>query len=391
MPGNATWIANELRSLRETGLLRELRHCPSSGGVVVLDGRPLMNLSSNDYLDLANHPGVKAAAARCLDRYGAGATASRLVVGSLDCHEELERRLARFKRYPACLVFGSGYAANVGAIPALAGRNTRVFLDRAAHASIVDGAVLSRARIRRFRHNDWEHLDSLLSKTPPDARRLVVTESVFSMDGDLAPLPELASVAGRRDAMLMVDEAHATGVFGPGGAGLVARNDMEPSVDVCMGTLSKALAGAGAYVACSTAIRDLLVNRARAFVYSTALPPASVGSALGALDALARDPAMGQTLQDRASRFREKLRSAGLDTGRSQSQIVPLVVGDAARALRLAAHLRNEGILAVAIRPPTVPAGTARIRFSLTLAHSQADLDRAAETVAACARQEGLP
>jgi len=384
------WIVRELATLRDAGLERRLWPYSEVGATVRVDGRPLVNLSSNDYLGLARHSRVCAAAGEAVARFGAGATASRLVVGTLTCHEELEGRLAEFKGYPASLVFGSGYAANVGLVGALVGRGDHVIIDRLAHASLVDAAVLSRARVHRFHHNEADHARQLFRACPAGGRRLLVTESVFSMDGDLAPVAELAVVAEQEGAMMLVDEAHATGVFGPGGAGLVRQAGAGDRVNLSMGTLSKALGGFGGFVACSELMREALIHKARSFIYSTALPPAMVGAALGALTVLGENPRWGEELLVRATGFRERLRALGLDTGASQSQIIPVMVGDNARAIRLHARLLNAGILAVAIRPPTVPRGTARLRFSVSLLHSPEVLGQVADVVARLAREEGI-
>jgi 8-amino-7-oxononanoate synthase len=389
--GRELWIDRELAGRERDGLLRRTSVYPRGGPVLRVDGRDCLNLSSNDYLNLANDPRLAAAAAQAAETLGTGATASRLVTGTWECHDALERRLAAFKGYPAAILFGSGYLTNLGTIPALVERDDHVFADRLSHASILDGAVLSRARLVRVAHNDPDHLRDLLARTPAKGKRLVVTESVFSMDGDLAPLADLAAVCDEAGAMLMVDEAHATGVHGPGGAGLVRQLALEPLVNVSMATLSKALGGYGGFVACSPALREWLVNRGRAFVYTTALPPATVAAASAALDVLAERPDAGAELLRRAGAFRRRLRAAGLDTGRSESQIVPVLAGDTAKAMALAAALRSAGILAVAIRPPTVPAGSARIRCSVTLGHSEEMLSEAAETIVRCAREVGLP
>ena len=375
------WIAAELAVLRQQHLLREAQ---------VRTGTTL-NFSSNDYLDLTHHPEVITAAERALRDCGAGAGASRLVSGTLPLHEELEARLAQLKGYPASLVFGSGYLTNLGVIPALVGRGDAIFADRLAHASLMDAAILSRAELYRFRHNAADHLDELLNKHGGTGRKLVVTESVFSMDGDLAPLPEIAVAAERYGALLLVDEAHATGVFGPGGSGLIREQKLEPLVTVSMGTLSKALGGYGGFVACSEKLRALLVNRARAFIFTTAPPPAVLGAALGALDVLEKNPGWGADLLRRAAVFRQQLQLFGLDTMQSASQIIPIMVGDNARALALAGRLREQGLLVVAIRPPTVPEGTARLRLSVTRSHSETDLARAAEIIGTAMRDQTRP
>ena len=371
----------ELDALRQEHLLREAR---------VHSGTTL-NFSSNDYLDLAHNSEVMAAAEQAVRECGVGVGASRLVAGTLALHEEVEARLAHLKGYPASLLFGSGYLTNLGVITGLVGRGDAIFSDRLAHASLMDAAILSRAELHRFRHNDADHLDELLKKNSGAGHKLVVTESVFSMDGDPAPLPDIAAVAQRHDALLLVDEAHATGIFGPGGSGLIREHKLEAAVNVSMGTLSKALGGYGGFVACSEKMRALLVNRARAFIFTTAPPPAVLGAALGALDVLAKNPGWGAELLRRATLFRQKLQAAGLDTLQSASQIIPIMVGDNAKALTLAGRLREQSLLVVAIRPPTVPAGTARLRISITLGHSEVDLLRAAEIIIATCRDQMAP
>lgn len=384
------WVPQELASLRDGDLERRLSVCGNPGGRVTVNGRSCLNLSSNDYLDLARNPAVAAGAAAYAQQYGTGAGASRLLCGTLPCHVELETRLAKWKQYPAALLFGTGYQANLGTIGTLVGRHDQVFADRLAHASILDATVLARATLHRFNHNEPEHLRQLVLQCPPRGKRLVVTESVFSMDGDLAPLAAIADVCRENDLALMVDEAHACGVMGPVGAGLVREHELTDTVNVSMGTLSKALGGYGGFVATSLPIHDLLVNRARSLIYTTAPPPPMVGAAMAALDILEQDPGRGNTLLGNASGFRDALTDRGLDTGHSQSQIIPLLVGDSAKALALSARLRKRDILATAIRPPTVPAGTARIRLSVTIAHSADDLAAAADIIADCARREEL-
>ena len=385
-----TWMETELAQLRAQGLERQLQVMPDSGGVFMLEGERVLNFSSNDYLGLARAPAVIEAAAAALRRWGAGATASRLVVGTLPCHAELETRLAQFKGYAAALVFGSGYLANVGTVAALVSRHDRVLADKLAHASLLDGATLSRAAIYRFQHNDVDHLLRLLRQKPASGRDLIITESVFSMDGDLAPLRDIARVAQEHGAMLLVDEAHATGVWGPGGTGLIGEWRLQQAVSVDMGTLSKALGAYGGFIAGSETLKRWLVNRARSFIFSTGLPPSCAGAVLGALDILEKNPEIGADLLRRADVFRRRLQAEGFNTGASVSQIVPVIIGDNQKTLALARRLRSHGILAAAIRPPTVPAGTARLRLSVTLEHTPEDLDRAAEILMAAAREESL-
>jgi len=379
---NEAWINLELAGIRKAGLDRHLFPYPVPGGRIRVGGKTMLNFSSNDYLNLAGNPIVLAAAGEALRTVGAGAGASRLVTGTLFIHEELERKLAAYKGYNAALVFGCGYMTNAGVIPAIAGRDDFVFVDRLAHASILDAVILSRAKLIRFSHNDAGHLCDLLRRSAGKGRRLVVTESVFSMDGDVAPLRDICAVAVSHNAMIMIDEAHSTGVFGPGGSGCVSELGLQSEVTVSMGTLSKALGGYGGFVACSGPFRNLLVNKARSFIFSTALPPASVASAIAAVDLIRNEPGMGGKLLRNAALFRNSLKKAGLNTGDSASQIVPVMIGDNRRVVEVSKRLREQGIVAAAIRPPTVPEGTARLRLSVTLAHTAADLDRAAKAIA---------
>ncbi len=390
MPRAESWIVEELAKRREAGLERAPIVFQCAGSPAVHNGRRLINFSSNDYLGLAGDPRVIEGAILALREYGAGSTASRLVAGTLACHRDFERKIATFKGYEAGLLFGSGYSANLGIMTALAGRGDHLFLDRLAHASLVDAAVLSRASLHRFHHNDPEDLESLLKRCGPAGRRLVVTESVFSMDGDIAPLESICRVAAERDAMLMVDEAHATGIFGPCGAGLVKGHGLQEQVNLSMSTLGKALGSYGGCVCCSENIRQWLVNQARSFIYSTAVSPAIVGAASAALDILAVNPALGSSVLALAERLRGLFQAGGLHTGNSASQIVPVIVRDNHRAVRMQQQLMDEGVLAVAIRPPTVPAGTARLRFSVTASHSDEDIAYVADACLRAARREGV-
>lgn len=377
------WINEHLSALKAKGLERKARaYSPEAAS---------LDFSSNDYLNLATHPRVIERARRALDEYGGGSKASRLVTGTLALHDELEQTIAAHKGYESALVYGTGYMANVGTISSLVGRNDLVLADKLVHASIIDAITLSRARLVRFKHNDTAHLETLLQKHADfDGRVLVVTESVFSMDGDIAPLTAIAELSEQFGVMLMVDEAHSTGIFGEGGAGLIAAQHLQDKVNVSMGTLSKAMGGYGGYVAGSKPLRELLVHGARAFIYTTAPPPAQIGAALGAFEALAADPLMGKRLLENAAFFRSKLQAAGLDTLGSQSQIVPVLIGDNEKAVAVSMALRERGIIASAIRPPTVPAGTARLRLSVTLAHSCEDLERAAALIAEVCAAQGV-
>ncbi|MCL1925760.1 MAG: 8-amino-7-oxononanoate synthase [Syntrophorhabdaceae bacterium] len=344
-------------------------------GIVVREGKEFVDFSSNDYLGLSSHPAVVAAARDALERYGVGAGASRLMSGSLSIHHELEEEIAAFKGTERALVFNSGYHANIGIVPALFGRHDLVVADVLSHASQLDGALLSRAKLIRFRHNDPEHLLVLLDKYRDKFRKcLVMTESVFSMDGDLAPLRDLLEICRRRRCLLMVDEAHATGVFGAKGKGRVEAEGLAGEVDLVMGTFSKALGGFGAYLAASRVIVEFLVNSARSFIYSTALPAAVIAANLAALRLCLAGETRGGELLRRSSELREKLREMGWTVG-GDSQIVPVMIGESGRAVALSDSLAGRGFLVLPVRPPTVPEGSARLRFSVTTAHANSQIN----------------
>jgi 8-amino-7-oxononanoate synthase len=312
------------------------------------------------------------------------------VAGHLALHQAVEARLAGFKETQAAVIFSTGYMANLGVIAALMGPGDAVFCDRLNHASIYDGIKLSGAVLHRFPHRDLNRLEELLRQGQGARRRLIITDSVFSVDGDLAPLAELVALKDRFGAALMIDEAHATGVLGGKGAGLAEALGLSARVEVHLGTFSKALGSLGGYVAGEQRLIEYLHNRARSFIYSTALAPPVLGAIEAALKVVAREPQPRAYLQEEAERFRRGLAQAGLDTLGSQTQIVPVLVGDNARALEFAARLRQQGLLAVALRPPTVPPGRARVRFSLSAAHSREDLQRALNSIIATARAMGL-
>ncbi len=352
-------------------------------GVAVRGGREYVDFSSNDYLGLSSHPALVAAAKGALDRFGMGAGASRLMSGNLSIHHELEEEVASFKCSEGALVFNSGYQANLGIIPALFGRGDLVLADRFCHASQLDGALMSRATLLRYRHNDPGHLSDLLGKHRGRFRRcLVMTESVFSMDGDRAPLSSLVEISRACRCLLMVDEAHATGVFGPQGRGLIEAEGLAGQVDLVMGTFSKALGGFGGYLAASRTIIDFLVNSARSFIYSTALPAPVIAANLAGLRLCLSGEADGADLLRRAAAFRDALRAKGWVVG-GESQIVPVVVGDSGRAVSLSVYLADRGFLVLPVRPPTVPEGSARLRFSLTSAHGDDRLEGVLEALGA--------
>jgi glycine C-acetyltransferase/8-amino-7-oxononanoate synthase len=387
-----TDIEARLQELRETGLYRRMRMISGPQGPrVVLDGKPVLLLCSNNYLGLADHPKVREAAADAAMRWGVGAGASRLVSGTMTIHRRLEERLSDFKGSEATLLFGSGYLANVGVISALAGRGAVVFSDELNHASIIDGCKLSGAEKVVYDHCDTEHLEYGLRRLEGRAA-VIVTDSVFSMDGDVAPLPELSALARRYGARLIVDEAHGTGCGGPGGRGAVAEAGLEVDgdVDVVVGTLGKALGSYGAYVSCSAKMAQFLVNSARSLIFSTAPPPPAVAGALAALELLAEQPRRVEKLQANADVLREALEREGFHVEGSTTQIVPLIVGEAALAMRICELAIENGVFAQAIRPPTVPDGTSRLRLAVMASHTKDELREAAQVLGRAALKAGF-
>jgi 8-amino-7-oxononanoate synthase len=378
-------LQERLAELESSGLRRRLRLIEGpQGPEVALDGSPVLLLCSNNYLGLADHPRLRRAAADAALNLGTGSGASRLISGSMSIHAELEWRLAEFKGAQAALLFGSGYLANSGTIAALAGRGEVVFSDELNHASIIDGCRLASAETFVYRHADTEHLEWGLRRAAGRAA-LIATDGVFSMDGDIAPLPELVELARRHRCRVLVDEAHATGCIGPVGRGSVAAAGLTDEVDVIVGTLGKALGGYGAYVCGSRDVIDFLINSARPFIFSTAPPPPVVAAAQAALEILIESPDRVERLRQNADALREGLRAEGLEPIGS-TQIVPLVIGEADDAMALCERLLAEGLFAQAIRPPTVPAGTCRLRLTTMATHRVADLRRAAGRIGAAIR-----
>jgi 8-amino-7-oxononanoate synthase len=394
-------IETRLEELERLGLNRRLRLVSGpQGPTVLLDGKPVLLLCSNNYLGLADHPRVREAAAEAAMRWGAGAGASRLVSGTMTVHRRLEERLAVFEQSEACLLFGSGYLANIGVIGALAGRGDTVFSDELNHASIIDGCRLSRAEVVVYRHLDAEHLDWSLRRHGDAAarairrrgegRRLIVTDSVFSMDGDVAPLTEIVRLAQTHGARVMVDEAHATGALGPGGRGAVAEAGLEGEVDVIVGTLGKALGSYGAYVCTNAEMFRYLINTARSLIFSTAPGPPAIAGALAALELLEERPHRVQRLRSNARVLRRALAAEGFPVVDEEMHIVPLVVGDERTTMRLCQEAIERGVFAQAIRPPTVAAGTSRLRLATIASHTASDLRMAASVLGDAARELGV-
>jgi 8-amino-7-oxononanoate synthase len=378
MPG---WIDEELRRVEARSELRALTTWPAPGPYLERGGRRYVNLASNDYLGLTADSMVREAAARAARDLGTGATASRLLAGSCRLHDDLEAALAAWKGHPSALLFSSGYMAAQGVIPVVVGRGDWIVADRLSHASLLDAARLSGAKLVRFRHNDVADAARHVAARAKDQRCLLVTESVFSMNGDLAPVTELLELARESDALLLVDEAHAIGVCGPRAAGQTADRPEADDALIALGTLGKSLASAGGFVTCSRRLRQLLMNRARTFLFDTALPPPTLAAALAAVGRIESHPEWRDQLEAKSTRLREHLEAAGLDTMGSRSAILPVGIGDNARAVACAARLEAAGILVAAIRPPTVPPGTARLRLSVSLAHSDDDLATVARAI----------
>lgn len=353
-------------------------------------GRPMILLSSNDYLGLATHPKVVQAAIVATERYGVGSGASRLVSGTLPPHASLEVDLARFKRAEASLVFGAGYLTNVGVIPNLIGRGGLIIADRLCHASLIDGCRLSQADFRVFRHGDCAHLETLLRRRSGTRRTLIITEGLFSMDGDVAPLADLVVLAERYDAMLYVDDAHGTGVMGVTGRGTIEQLGLEGRIPFHMGTLGKALGGYGAYVVGSHDFVQYLLNMARSFIFTTALPPAVAAAASAAITVVEQEPERRIRLWENRQYLFNGLQKQGFHLTPTTSPILPVLVGDAAKATAFADRLLAHGVYATAIRPPTVPDGTSRIRFTVTAAHTKDHLNEALQAVTLAGRDIGL-
>jgi glycine C-acetyltransferase/8-amino-7-oxononanoate synthase len=387
-------IEARLEELERLGLSRRLRLLSGpQGPTVLLEGRPVMLLCSNNYLGLADHPRVREAAADAAMRWGVGAGASRLVSGTMTIHRRLEERLAAFAGSQACLLFGSGYLANMGVIGSLAGRGDTVFSDELNHASIVDGCRLSRAEVVVYRHCDLEHLHWCLyhhGRRDGQGRRLIVTDSVFSMDGDIAPLEDIVELAQAADARLVVDEAHAIGSLGPGGRGALADAGLDGEVDATVGTLGKSLGSYGAYVCGSEEMIRYLINTARPLIFSTAPAPPAVAGALAALELLEQRPHRVERLRSNARALRRALCDEGFPVADTEMHIVPLIVGEERAAMSLCQRALEHGVFAQGIRPPTVPAGTSRLRLTAMASHTPSELRIAATVFGDAARSLGL-
>lgn len=386
------WIQEELEALKAQGLYNRIRTIESPQGAwLMVDGRRVLNFCSNNYLGLANHPALVAAAKKALDEMGAGPAAVRSIAGTTHLHVELERRLARFKGVEAAITFQSGFTANLATIPALVGKEDVIFSDRLNHASIIDGCRLSGAKIIAYEHCDVNALEAAVKENLPHYRRgLIVTDGVFSMDGDIAPLPEIYEIAQRYGLLLMVDDAHGEGVLGRGGRGIVDHFGLHGKVDIEVGTLSKAFGVVGGVVAGSATIVEWLRQRGRPFLFSSAVTAADVAACLAAIDLLESSTELVDRLWENARYFKEEMKRLGFDTGVSTTPITPIMLGEAPLAQEFSRELFEEGVFAMAIGYPTVPKGKARIRVMISAAHSREDLDRGLEAFAKVGRKLGV-
>ncbi|NGQ96382.1 glycine C-acetyltransferase [Brevibacillus sp. SYP-B805] len=368
----------ELDLLKEKGTFRHLVEIESDQGPrVTINGREVIQLSSNNYLGLTTHPKLKAAALKAVEEFGAGTGSVRTIVGTFTMHQELERRLADFKHTEAALVFQSGFTANVGVLSALLDEKDVVISDALNHASIIDGIRLTKAARRIYKHSDMSDLEQALKETQQYRTRLIVTDGVFSMDGDVAPLPEIVELAEKYDALVMVDDAHASGVFGRNGRGTVDHFGLHGRVHIQVGTLSKAIGVLGGYVASTQTVRDYLIHRGRPFLFSTSHPPAVTAACIAALDVLLEEPELIEKLWENTRFFKNGLRALGFNTGNSESPVTPVIVGDGALAMKFSDRLLEEGVMGTGIAYPTVPEGAARVRTIVTAAHSKEDLQTA--------------
>ena len=385
------FLRDQLEDLKRSGLYRSLREVEGPPGTtIVIDGRKLLQFSSNNYLGLANHPRLKAAAMAAVERYGVGSGASRLVCGNLDLNRKLEEKLAQLKKKEAALLYSTGYMANLGVIAALAGEGDLILSDEFNHASIVDACRLSRAQTRVYPHKRMDELEKLLAGAESSKRRLIVTDGIFSMDGDIAPLPDLVDLAEKYECLLMVDDAHATGVLGPNGGGTGDHFGLAEKIDVAMGTFGKALGGFGAFVAGDRNLRELLINCSRPFMFTTGLPPSVLAAGIAALEVVEEEPEMRARLWDNANLLRNGIEEMGFTLAGGETQIIPLLAGDASLAMEMSSLLREEGLFIQGIRPPSVPPGTSRLRITVSAAHTRGELAFALEALQKAGRKAGL-
>ncbi len=385
------WINDELDGLRESGLFNEIRTIESPMGAwVTIDGRSVLNFCANNYLGLANHPRLRQATKEAIDTYGVGPGAVRTIAGTMAVHIALEERLAAFKKAEACITFQSGFTANLAVIPALVGKQDVIFSDELNHASIIDGCRLSRAKVVRYAHGDVDDLRRVIDETETNGRRLIITDGVFSMDGDIAPLDKLCEVAEEHDIMIMVDDAHGEGVLGDGGRGIVDHFKLHGRIDVEVGTLSKAFGVMGGLVAGKREIIEWLRQRGRPFLFSSAATVPDAAACLESVNMLEESTELVDKLWSNSAFFKKGMQELGFDTGETTTPILPVMLGEASLAQEFSRRLFEEGVFAMSIKFPTVPRGKARIRVMNSAAHSQSDLEMALDTFARVGRELGV-
>lgn len=391
--GALSFLNDELNGLRDKGLYRHLRVLEGEQApVAVIDGRRVVNLSSNNYLGLTTHPKLRKAAIEAIEKYGVGSGSVRTIAGTMGLHEELERKLANFKHTEASLVLQSGFTANQGVINSVIGEGDAIVSDELNHASIIDGIRLSKARRYIYRHADMNHLEEQLKQAVADQNRhiLIITDGVFSMDGDIAPLPDIVRLAKQYGAITMVDDAHSSGVLGRNGRGSVDHFDLNGQVDIQVGTLSKAIGALGGYIAGPQVLREIMIHRARPFLFSTSHPPSVAATCIAALEVLQQEPELVDTLWENTRYFKDALVKLGFNTGHSQTPITPVIAGEGRKAMQLSDRLYEEGVFAQGIAYPTVPADKSRVRTIVTAAHTRADLDHAIAAFEKVGRELGL-
>jgi glycine C-acetyltransferase len=392
MPNALAYLGEQLQQWKQAGTYQGLRILQTACAPECrVDGRDIINLASNNYLGLANHPKLIEAAIDATRRYGAGSGAVRTIAGTMSIHMELEERIAQFKHAPACVVFQSGFAANAGTVSAILTPEDTIVSDELNHASIIDGCRLSKAQIRVFPHRDTAAAEKILEDlSGKQGRKLLISDGVFSMDGDIAPLPGLAKLARQFQAIMMVDDAHSSGVLGLAGRGTIDHFGLHGQVDIQVGTLSKAIGVLGGYVCGSRDLIEFLYARARPFLFSTSHPPAVAGACLAAFDILENEPERIENLWKNTNHFKASLRAAGFDTGSSETPITPILVGESATAHAFSRALFEEGLFATGIGFPTVPQGKARVRTIVTATHTRGQLDRAVEILSRVAKRLGI-
>ncbi len=385
------FLDTEIQQLKDQGLYFQVRVLGGEQGpVALIDGKQVVNLASNNYLGLTTHPRLRQAAQKAIEQYGVGSGAVRTIIGTMSIHEELEEKLAQFKRTEASIVFQSGFTANTGVIPALMGEGDVIISDELNHASIIDGCRLTRAVRKVYRHRDMDELRLRLEESLDARRILVVTDGIFSMDGDIAPLPDIVDLAERYGAMVMVDDAHASGVLGRNGRGTVDHFGLHGRVHVQVGTLSKAIGVLGGYIAGNRSLRDWLIQRGRPYLFSTSHPPAVAASCIAALEVLQDEPWLIDQLWENTHYFKAALADLGFDTGSSETPITPVIAGDSAKAIRMSQRLFDEGVFAQAIVYPTVAQDRARVRTIVTATHTRDHLDQALAAFAKVGRDLGI-